>query len=33
MILTIDTLFTSLKIGLSIGVLEFLIDQIVSFII
>lgn len=30
--LTIDSLFTSIKIGVAIGVLEVIIDQIVSSI-
>ncbi len=30
--LTIDTLFTSIKIGVAIGVLEVILDQIVSSI-
>lgn len=28
--LTIDTLFTSLKIGVGFGILELIVDQIVS---
>jgi len=31
--LTIDTLFTSIKIGVAIGVLEVILDQIVSSIV